>query len=252
MLLKKTFFTGAEAEGAVYSVWRAVICGVEVAHLEFTEETNTEHLDAGEDKHTGDDEDGAVLIEHVTAGGDLQNEHPDGEGEAGDHAYGPNRTKEVEWARHVLEKKPDGEEVKEDAKGTGDAVVALPCHASGVGDRDFADGGAVPAGKGGDEAVHLSIQRNVLNDLTAVGLEGSTEVVDIYSGKGGHELVGGMRGDAAHEEVITALIAPAADNIVAFFQFGEKTRDLVRVVLQIAVHSEDEVALRVIEAGGKR
>jgi len=47
------------------------------------------------------------------------------------------------------------------------------------------------------------------------------------------------------------MFAPAADDVVALFKFGEEVGDLVGIVLEIAVHGEDEVALGVVEAGGK-
>ena len=67
----------------------------------------------------------------------------------------------------------------------------------------------------------------------------------------GHEPVGSARGNAAEEEVVAALRAPAADYVVALFELGEEVGDLVGVVLEIAVHGEDVVALGVVEAGGK-
>ena len=60
-----------------------------------------------------------------------------------------------------------------------DAVVALAVLARGVGDGHLADAGAVPGGERGDEAVHLAVERNVLDDFAAIGLEGGAEVVDV-------------------------------------------------------------------------
>ena len=192
--MQKAFFTRAEAKDAVHGVGGAVVGGVEVADLELAQEADAEHLDAGEDKDAGDDEDGAVLIEDVAVGEDLEDQHPDGEGAAGEHADGADGSEEVERAGHVLEQKPDGEEVEEDAEGAGDAVVTFAGGAGGIGDGDFADGGAVPAGKRWDEAMHLAIERYVLDNLAPVGLEGSAEVVNIDTGEDGHEFVGGARG----------------------------------------------------------
>ena len=59
------------------------------------------------------------------------------------------------------------------------------------------------------------------------------------------------RGDAAQEEVVAALGAPAADDVVALFELGEEVGDLVGVVLEVTVHGEDEVTLGVVEAGGE-
>src|SRR5258708_38207244 len=47
------------------------------------------------------------------------------------------------------------------------------------------------------------------------------------------------------------MLAPAADDVVALFKLGEEVGNLVGIVLEIAVHGEDEVALGVIEAGGE-
>ena len=64
-------------------------------------------------------------------------------------------------------------------------------------------------------------------------------------------LLAAREGDAAHEEVVAALHAPAADDVIALFELGEKGRDLVGIVLKIAIHGEDELALRVIKSGGE-
>ena len=136
-------------------------------------------------------------------------------------------------------KKADREQIEEDAEGTGDAVVALPCRTGRVRDGNLADGGSVPAGQSRDETMHLAVEGDILDDLAAVGLEGCAEVVDVDTGEGGHELVCGAGGDAAHEEVVAALVSPATNDIVALFQFGEEARNFVGIVLQIAVHGED-------------
>ncbi len=95
--------------------------------------------------------------------------------------------------------------------------------------------------------MHLSVQRNIVDDLATIGLEGSAEVVDVDSAERGHQPVGSARGDAAHDEVVTTLGPPSADDVVAFFELGEKIGDFVRGVLKVAIHGEDELTLRVIE-----
>jgi hypothetical protein len=127
----------------------------------------------------------------------------------------------------MVPKKWNGQKVEEDAEGSRDAIVALAKLSGGIRDGNLADAGAVPRGQGRDEAVHLAVKRDVLDDLTAVGLEGGAEVVDIDSAEHGHEPVGAARWDAAKDEVVAALGAPAADDVVAFFELGEEVGDLV-------------------------
>ena len=47
------------------------------------------------------------------------------------------------------------------------------------------------------------------------------------------------------------MLAPATDDVVALFKLGEEVGDLVGIVLEIAVHGEDEVTLGVVEACGE-
>ncbi len=99
--------------------------------------------------------------------------------------------------------------------------------------------------------MHLAVEGDVLDDFATVGLEGGAEVVDVDAAENCHEPVGDMRGNAAEEEVVGALRTPAADDVVALFELGEEGGDFVGVVLEVAVHGEDEIALSVIEAGGE-
>src|ERR1700721_2812328 len=89
--------------------------------------------------------------------------------------------------------------------------------------------------------MHLAIERDVLDDLSAVGFEGGAEVVDVHTAEYGHEPVGGTRGNAAQDEVVAALRAPATNDVVALFEFGKEVGDFVGIVLQIAVHSKNEI-----------
>ena len=66
-----------------------------------------------------------------------------------------------------------------------------------------------------------------------------------------HEPIGRGRWNAAEEEVIAALAAPAADDVVALFEACDEVGNLFGIVLEVSVHGDDELALRVIEAGGE-
>ncbi len=141
---------------------------------------------------------------------------------------------------------------KNDSEGAAETVVALSVFARWVRDGHLADARAIPARKRRNEAVHLAVERNVLDDLAAVRLEGGAEVVNIHAGELRHHPVGDARRHAAQHEVVSTLSAPSADDVVTLFQLGEKARDLAGVVLQVAVHSDDEFAGCVIKAGCQR
>src|ERR1700693_5394413 len=97
--------------------------------------------------------------------------------------------------------------------------------------------------------MQFAVERNLFENVAAVGLEGGTEVVDIDSADLGHHPVGDARGDAAHPEIVDAHFAPSADDVIASGNFFQKQWDIVGVVLQIAIHGDDVLAAGMIETG---
>jgi hypothetical protein len=226
-------------------------CGEEVSHLKLSQKAYAHHLDSGKNENSGDDEERAVNGHNVLAGDKFQNKEPCRHAESGDHAEGTDCSKEVQGTGHVAKQEADRQQIEEHSEGAGDAVMTLTVLAGWIRDGDLADAGSIPGGERGDEAVHLAVEGNVLDNFTAIRLEGRAEVVDIDATERRHEHIRGARGDAAQEEVVSTLCAPAADDIVSLFQLREEVGDLLRVVLEVTVHRQDEVSLGVIEAGCK-
>ena len=67
-----------------------------------------------------------------------------------------------------------------------------------------------------------------------------------------HQPVGDLRRHAARPQVVHALLAPAADDVVAFVELREQLRNFLGRVLQIAVHGDDHLAGGGVESGGER
>ncbi len=59
-------------------------------------------------------------------------------------------------------------------------------------------------GEGGDEAVVVAVECDVVEEVAAVGFEGGAEVVDIDAGDFSDEEVGEFGGDASEEEAVDA------------------------------------------------
>ena len=91
--------------------------------------------------------------------------------------------------------------------------------------------------------MHLAIKWNVLNNLATIDFERGSKIVDVHAGKLAHHPVGDSRGQAAHYEIVHALLAPAADDVaMTGFKGVEQSGDVGGVVLQVAVHRNDDVA----------
>src|SRR5271157_120245 len=85
---------------------------------------------------------------------------------------------EVQRPVHVPEQEADGQQVEDDAEGASDAVVAFTPLPGCVFDGNFTDRCAIPTSQRGDEAVHFTVERNTLDDLASIRLEGGAKVVD--------------------------------------------------------------------------
>ena len=150
---------------------------------------------------------------------------------------------------HVLQQEADGQKIEEDAEGAPDAVVTLAPHTVQICNGNFADRRALPTGQRGNEPVHLSVKRDALDHPTAIGLEGSAEVMNVDAREPSQQPVGAIRGNAPCQQIVDAVLAPAGDHVVTLREHFDKVGNFVRVVLQVTVHSEDELARGIVKTG---
>ena len=100
--------------------------------------------------------------------------------------------------------------------------------------------------------MHLAVKRDVVNHFAAVCLERRAKVVNVHAGKLRHQPVRATGRNPPHDEVVNTLFSPSTDHVVALFKLRKEIWDLGRVVLQVAIHRENVVTLRMIKACGKR
>ena len=95
----------------------------------------------------------------------------------------PIAAEEVQRPRHVLQQEADRQQVEEHAERARDPVVALAALAGTflIGISQML--APYQLGQRRNEAVHLAIERNVLDDLAAIGLERRAEVVDVHAAR---------------------------------------------------------------------
>src|SRR5258708_32999547 len=96
--------------------------------------------------------------------------------------------------------------------------------------------------------MQLTVKLNLLNYFATVSLEGGSEVMQFQPGQLSHHPVRDSAGHLPQEPVIASSVAPAADQVIAFLDFLEKARNLLRIVLQIPIHGNNHFAARKIES----
>src|ERR1700693_1978408 len=120
-------------------------------------------------------------------------------------------------AREVLQQKFDGQDVEHHIEGPAQTVVRISSHTRRVPDRDFRDARAIETGQRRYEAVQFTVEIDLLQYLGAISLECRAEVTQCNARAFRHEPVRDARRDLPGERVVDAVLAPAAGNVVAFF-----------------------------------
>ena len=154
-----------------------------------------------------------VLLENLDVVRRFVNQQEQKNREAGRAGKKTRWTEEVQRARHVAQQEADREQVEENPHGARETVVRMTSGADDIAYGNLDDLGAIPRGQRRDEAVKFTVEANVFDGLAAIDLEGGAEIVDIHAGKLGHHPICYPRRQAAQEEIIYALFAPAADDI---------------------------------------
>src|SRR5712672_1973661 len=96
--------------------------------------------------------------------------------------------------------------------------------------------------------MQLTVKLNLLNYFATVSLEGSPEVMQFQPGQLSHHPVRDAAGHLPQQPVIASSVAPAAYQVIAFLDFFEKARNLLRIVLQIPIHRNNHFSPREIES----
>src|SRR5262245_21643760 len=218
---------------------------------EIAEQPQSQKLNSSQKNHGCEEQHRPVFNEYVFAPIEFLEQQPTGQGAGRRDHHGPDAAEEVQGAREVTHNQTDGQDVEHHAESARQAVMGFAVHARFILDRDFCDERALDAGHRRDEAVHLAVDRDSFEHFAAIRFERRAEVVDRDSRRARHQLVRDPRRKRAQEAVL-AVLTPATDHVVTFFELRQKARDVFRLMLQVAVHGDDHVALGVIESGGQR
>ena len=89
-------------------------------------------------------------------------------------------------------------------------------------DNHFADFSAGFGSIDGDKAVHLTVETDLVENLSAVSFERTAIIVQVHTGYCGDKPIRSFGGDCTCQFVILAVFSPAADHIIAFVKFFQQ------------------------------
>src|SRR6185295_16829432 len=149
----------------------------------------------------------------------------------------------------LVKQELDVDEVQQNPERPGKAIVGFAILARDIRNRDFGDCRSAATGQSGNKTVQLAVELDLFDNFTSIGLEGCPEVVHPYMAHLGHQPVGDEAGKTSRQPVICSLQSPSADDVIALFHFRNKIRNLCRIVLQVAIHGNDDLAASEVKPG---
>jgi hypothetical protein len=124
----------------------------------------------------------------------------------------------------------DREHVHEPAQKSFEPVLAAAEPSRMMNDLDFGRPKTADLAQGGNHAVHLAVERQLLDDVRAVALEAAVVIMQPRAGHGAQHRVE----DAAWNHLVPGVVPhsfPTAHDVEAFLEFGKEPPDLLWIVL---------------------
>ncbi len=110
-------------------------------------------------------------------------------------------------------------------------------------DRNFANFESVPVQQNRDESVQLTIQRQIFHGFIAIRLKPAIEVIQFDSADAADDAIEKLRWQGLVDRVMANMFPPR-DNVITLGEFCQEIWDLGRVILEISVHRENDIARR--------
>src|SRR5437667_2999092 len=153
----------------------------------------------------------------------------------------------MQWPSRIVKQKLDADQIQQHPQGPRDVVIGLAAAPADVLDRNLSDGGSLPTSQRRNEAVQIPVQLQFSHNLSTISFEGSAEIVKLNARQPGHHSVGNPTRNSSGQPGVFPFDAPAADDVIPFQDLFDELRNLSRVMLEVAIHRNDDFAVRIIE-----
>ena len=167
-------------------------------------------------------------------------------------AIKPDQPEDLQRPRRVAQQELDRHQIEDDADGPRQPVLRDAGAARPMIDDDLVDLHADLAGDRRQEAMHLAVEPQRLDHLGAKHLQRAAVVVQLARRSPTRSACWRARRHAAGDERVLAILAPAADDVVALVDQGDHRGNVARIVLQVAVGGHDQPAARVARSRRQR
>ena len=145
----------------------------------------------------------------------------------------------MEWPHGKPVPVPYHDHIYESFEGTGDIVFRFSASPRAMINHHLTDLKSTHFQERRDEAMHFSIERDLVKTFLAIGLEGASAIMDTIFNQDFTELIGDTTHKFLGERILT-VFTPSGDYIkLMFFKVSDESRSIRRIVLQVTIHRDD-------------
>ena len=184
---------------------------------------------------------------------DFLREHPQKNSQPDDGKRHTCASEEMERAIGIIPPKPDRDHIDESLHGALPIVLGHAMEARVVRDLHLADTESLELEECWDESVHLSEEIDILKTFTTIRFQAASGIMNLVMYENRSEHIRPAREKSLHE-IITTLETPSGYHVIPLIHLCEEKRDIVRIILKVAIDRDDDLSLRCldtcIESGG--
>ena len=96
--------------------------------------------------------------------------------------------------------------------------------------------------------MHLTVEPDAFDDLGAVGFQRTAEIVKFHTRDDRDDLIGEDARDVSLERIVLPIFSPAGADFVTLVELGDDSRDVLRIVLAVAIEWNDRFTLGKIKS----
>ena len=142
-----------------------------------------------------------------------------------------------------------GNEIEEPVEKTLTAVLAAAVLAPKMFYLYLINLEPLPTRQNGYEPMQLTVYGDASRDFAPIRLEATVEIMQINAGHSASRPVIKFARQVFGQQGVMALLLPAGNHVEALFRDHLiQFRDLIRAILQVSIHSNDDIALSGLEA----
>lgn len=172
---------------------------------------------------------------------DFFHQHPDQDAASHKRKEDTHSAEKMQRPIGILAPEPDSEHIDESFDRSFPGVFGRTVDARMMRHFDFGHPETVECEEGWHKAMHLAEEIHFAETFCAIGFQAAAGIMDAVFDKNSAQQIRPAGKNTLHERIL-ALETPSGNHIVSFINFCEEKRDISRIILEVTIKRDDDLA----------